>query len=691
MAITKAQQARQMYKKGSEKPVKQAGVMNYMPSEMVTVPRIAKSSPTTPTAKLAYITPEEENILVDLNLYGSLKGKPNRGPGGLPSLEGDFGGPGGFGGFEGGADFGGARDNQGNRGDVSDRRDTGTGNYERVKEKNVQKAREQRAKQINASREAEARRKAALEFEKRRKDKIAQEKAIKEKEEKKKRSKIGFDTTTKYGTPIIGPKSNISNFKEIETLKSLGAIEEDDDDDKATAKAIVEQNPLEKFLGNFKPPSVALIEGILDNIPGRSLREMYEDYGKTDKFKNRFPGIDTFKEYQQAVLDGKISAKGGLMGGFTPGGVQTSKDGTTTQLFQGGRDGPDNQIIPQIIPTTTAPTTTATTSEDESVDDIFGGELAARFGGSLYNFDDLRKKAMDGGIMNTDVIGGFADDSMDEMGRQMYGLGKLVKKVTRGVKKIVKSPIGKAALLYGLGAVGGSFGNTGKFFSKGMFNPGNIGRGLFGITAKGQAARGFPELAAKKGLLAELGLTGGYGALKPTALGGIGLASLTAGALTPKQKQELLQEEEEDDFNLLAIRNNPYAFTAPRVEGSQFAADGGRIGYQEGGDAEPVAKKTMPLIDMDGMEKDYRETGGFVEMGRMERADDVPARLSKNEFVFTADAVRNAGDGNIDKGAEVMYNMMKNLESGGEVSEESQGLEGARKMFQTSQRLGEVI
>ena len=62
-----------------------------------------------------------------------------------------------------------------------------------------------------------------------------------------------------------------------------------------------------------------------------------------------------------------------------------------------------------------------------------------------------------------------------------------------------------------------------------------------------------------------------------------------------------------------------------------------------------------------------------------------------NEFVFTADAVRNAGDGDVDKGAEVMYNMMKNLEAGGEVSEESQGLEGARKMFQTSQRLEEVL
>ena len=152
------------------------------------------------------------------------------------------------------------------------------------------------------------------------------------------------------------------------------------------------------------------------------------------------------------------------------------------------------------------------------------------------------------------------------------------------------------------------------------------------------------------------------------------------------------------DAYYAANQLDPNAPLNTRIAGSEFdfyggqtAADGGRIGYQEGGDAEPVAKKTMPLLDMDGMEKDYRETGGFVDMGRMERADDVPARLSKNEFVFTADAVRNAGDGNVDKGAEVMYNMMKNLEAGGEVSEESQGLKGAREMFQTSQRLGEVI
>jgi hypothetical protein len=100
------------------------------------------------------------------------------------------------------------------------------------------------------------------------------------------------------------------------------------------------------------------------------------------------------------------------------------------------------------------------------------------------------------------------------------------------------------------------------------------------------------------------------------------------------------------------------------------AAQGGRVGAQEGG-----------LMDLGGQEKDYRENGGFVPIGGEERADDVPARLSKNEFVFTADAVRAAGGGDIDAGSEVMQNVMDNLEQGGEVSEDSQGLGGGEEMM----------
>ena len=62
------------------------------------------------------------------------------------------------------------------------------------------------------------------------------------------------------------------------------------------------------------------------------------------------------------------------------------------------------------------------------------------------------------------------------------------------------------------------------------------------------------------------------------------------------------------------------------------------------------------------MERDYRDEGGFVPVGVKEKADDVPAMLSKNEFVMTADAVRGAGNGSIDKGAQKMYNTMKRLE-----------------------------
>jgi hypothetical protein len=202
---------------------------------------------------------------------------------------------------------------------------------------------------------------------------------------------------------------------------------------------------------------------------------------------------------------------------------------------------------------------------------------------------------------------------------------------------------------------------------QGIGNLFNFGKNkLFGeVITGGNAAKGAGYY--KKGLLSNKMLTG--------------LAGTTALSyfMTPEEEEEQKLYAGADIDDPRFIMANPSKYTNPRL-----MAEGGST-------EEPVAKKTMPLLDMDGKEMDLRAEGGFVPLGRMERADDVPARLSKNEFVFTADAVRNAGEGDVDKGAEVMYNMMKNLESGGEVSEESQGLEGAREMFQTSQRLEEVI
>jgi len=79
-------------------------------------------------------------------------------------------------------------------------------------------------------------------------------------------------------------------------------------------------------------------------------------------------------------------------------------------------------------------------------------------------------------------------------------------------------------------------------------------------------------------------------------------------------------------------------------------------------DKEVPKMKEGGIMNLGGKEMDLRG-GGFVPIGKKERADDVPARLSKNEFVMTADAVRAAGGGSVNKGAKRMYDLMNNLEA----------------------------
>ena len=324
---------------------------------------------------------------------------------------------------------------------------------------------------------------------------------------------------------------------------------------------------------------------------------------------------------------------------------------------------------------------------DSQIKEAIKGGYVKELLGTLALATGGRVGLMEGGIMNPDIIGGEMDF---ESARQMYGLGKLVKKVTRTVKKIAKSPIGKAALLYagtaGLGALGAGAARAGTGF--GIFAPSAVKANL------GTAFTRFMGGKLAPNLFHEVALTGkqnlfqrAIGAIPGGVTGAIVGASALAGLLTPEQEEEAQQLARGEGIDIEEARQSILnSGTSQDFRALAFRAEGGPA---EG--KEPVAKKTMPLLDMGGKEMDLREDGGFVPIGRMEKADDVPARLSKNEFVFTADAVRNAGDGDVDKGAEVMYNMMKNLESGGDVSEESQGLEGARRMFQTSQRLEEVL
>ena len=75
-----------------------------------------------------------------------------------------------------------------------------------------------------------------------------------------------------------------------------------------------------------------------------------------------------------------------------------------------------------------------------------------------------------------------------------------------------------------------------------------------------------------------------------------------------------------------------------------------------------IIQHPVRMLEDGHPELDLRAKGGYIPIGKKERADDVPAMLSKNEFVFTADAVRNAGDGDVNKGAQKMYKLMKSLE-----------------------------
>ena len=103
---------------------------------------------------------------------------------------------------------------------------------------------------------------------------------------------------------------------------------------------------------------------------------------------------------------------------------------------------------------------------------------------------------------------------------------------------------------------------------------------------------------------------------------------------------------------------------------------GGRMGYAFGTDSpennaiQAAGIEGLPLNQNPAgvTELDLRDSGGFIPpVGVKEKADDIPAMLANNEFVFTADAVRGMGEGNVNKGAQRMYDMMKKLENGGRV------------------------
>ena len=364
--------------------------------------------------------------------------------------------------------------------------------------------------------------------------------------------------------------------------------------------------------------------------------------------------------------------------------------------------------------------------------------------------------------------------------RQLYGLGSLVKSIGKTVKKVIKSPIGKAALIgaaafgipgtqFGglLGRGAGMFGSAPSIFGK----TGGITALLGGGKAIGPAGK-YGTTSALSNLFGKIP-GGGY------TVGAIG-SILAASGMGPEEIEETKRDPEKVKIYLRDYysKTNPDA-SSEEVEEfvttntSEYMAVGGRVGLTKGGDVmKAIDKGISPDMALDiyeefkkikekhgytmsfdqyldgemfatggrvglesgtpkkgldsltkgpfknknknkkrkyirdgvefdkplgergtfntgnppkryevafggipGMpmgqmrknkagtiERDYRETGGFVPVGIKEKADDVPAMLSKNEFVMTADAVRGIGGGNIEKGAQKLYDQMKTAE-----------------------------
>ena len=228
-----------------------------------------------------------------------------------------------------------------------------------------------------------------------------------------------------------------------------------------------------------------------------------------------------------------------------------------------------------------------------------------------------------------------------------------------------------------------TFGQVAKMFGIGSLG----GAALSALSATGQDPENVKDIATLK-----MQLANGYKLLNPdaeqpeidqfvmdnipvqnAAYGGrIGYAGGTEFEEYLKGREEFNKKQNFEELYREFLENKRRQKVS---EQKTMAAYGGRIGYAFGNDPEQNAVQASGIMGLPlnqnpagATELDLRETGGFIPpVGVKEKEDDIPAMLSNNEFVFTADAVRGMGDGDVNQGAQRMYDMMKKLENGGRV------------------------
>jgi len=327
----------------------------------------------------------------------------------------------------------------------------------------------------------------------------------------------------------------------------------------------------------------------------------------------------------------------------------------------------------------------------------FGGRMGyPKTGiGSLAN----RQGYFFGGI--GDIIGDVFDAGGDILG----GIGDIGGDIVGGIGDVLGSlDLGQLASLYnfagpmmglppipgmggpmsflpggvpgGEGGIGSLLGNIGSFMPQeggggGGFNPFDFGANLISNyfpneddpNNEGRGGSPMDTVSIITNLLRKF--------LTPQGIAGT--TATTLGKLTYDEMKRLnaLREEEFRKYKEGSARKRTQYRTAEGREAlpgyevtgvPQTTADVFRAPAMKGGIMNvPTGQPRRNAVGV--KEIDYRQSGGFVPpIGVKEKADDIPAMLSNNEFVFTADAVRAAGGGSVNKGAQKMYSLMKQLE-----------------------------
>ena len=214
---------------------------------------------------------------------------------------------------------------------------------------------------------------------------------------------------------------------------------------------------------------------------------------------------------------------------------------------------------------------------------------------------------------------------------------------------------------------------TGQEFKDTIVGAGNITD--VGFDKKLKALQGTEGIGSQQGLQALNKARGFFDS--PIGFNKATMAKVGLGAAPylMNQAQIMKRELEEEEAERLAQRQSytdamgqlgtfysRLADPTRRFGEYEFAANGGLMGtrtaYNMGGMGSIPQTPMVPQ----GMQLDGRG-GGFIPMGAQEKRDDVPAMLAKNEFVMTSDAVKAAGGGSIEKGAQKMYDLMNQLEA----------------------------